>query len=229
MISFQLREEPSCRTKNPRTEEKWSRTYGCIAGTSFCLSVYENILVSVVMDEIDWTKYSWLCCDPGIYKGKLMKEKQLTRPMTEHDQWNVWMRTNLLKPISLWASTVVMLVFNGSILIIPIYMYVMRCDHEERRKSYSRHSLEWIGVKKFIYIRWEEFNGFSIDRGWHSKSDHCKTITDLHHVRHHTADSNCISLQDHRQQPILIADSRPILILQDSFCCPPAHTTHIHI
>jgi hypothetical protein len=38
MISSQSREEPSGRTRNPRIEERWSRKYGCIPGTSFnCL------------------------------------------------------------------------------------------------------------------------------------------------------------------------------------------------
>ena len=35
----------------------------------------ENILVSEVMDRIDWGKYSLCCYDPDTDKDKLMKEK----------------------------------------------------------------------------------------------------------------------------------------------------------
>ena len=105
----------------------------------------------------------------------------------------------------------------------------MRCHLEERRTSYSRYSLEWKGVEECIYIQWEQFHSFSIDRGWQGQSNHCTTVADLNHSRHHTVDSNCISLQDRRQQRMLIAHSRPLLILQDSFCRPPAHTTHHHL
>ena len=40
-----------------------------------------------------------------------------------------------------------MSIANGSIMIIAIYVYMMRCHPEERGTSYSRHSLEWIGVE----------------------------------------------------------------------------------
>ena len=161
--------------------------------------------------------------------------------MAEHDQWNVWMRTNLVICISLLASTVVMSISNGNILIMAIYVYVMRRHPEERWTSYYRHSLEWIGVKECVDIQWEEFHRFPIehnksfisshfhDWGWHGKSNHCTTVDDLHHTRRHATDSYCISLQDRRQQRILISHSRPILILQDSFSLPPAHTTHQHL
>ena len=39
------------------------------------LSFYENILVSVVMDGIEWTQFSSLCYDPDADTHKLMKEK----------------------------------------------------------------------------------------------------------------------------------------------------------
>ena len=118
--------------------------------------------------------------------------------------------------LSLLASTMVMPVSNGRILIIAIDVYVMRCNFEEQQTSYSRHSFEWIGVEECINIQWEESHSFPIDWGWHGQSTHCATVDDLHHARYHTADSNCISLQDHRQQRILMARSRPILILPDA-------------
>ena len=114
-------------------------------------------------------------------------------------------------------------VSNGSILIITIYVHVMRCNPEERRTIYSRHSFEWTGVREWVYMQWEEFHSFPIDRGWHKQSNHCTAVADLNHARHHTADRNCILLQDHRQQRILIAHSRPILILEDSFSPSSSH------
>ena len=139
------------------------------------------------------------------------------------------MITNLLIPISILPPTVRILASNGSILIIAIYVYVMRCQPEERRTSYSRHSLAWIGVKECIGIHWKGFHSFPIDRGWHEQSNHCTTVADWNHARRHATDSHCVSLQDHRQQRILMARSRPIQIWQDSFCRPPAHTTHHHL
>ena len=121
----------------------------------------------------------------------------------------------------------------GSILIIAVYVYLMRCNLEERRTSYSWQSLEWIGVEEGVDIQWEEFHSFPIehnksfitshfyDRGWQRQSNHCTTVADLNRARHHMTDSNCISLQDHRQQWILIARNHPILVCQDSFCPPP--------
>ena len=143
--------------------------------------------------------------------------------------------------LSLLPSTMVMPVSNGSILIIATYVQVLRCHPEERRISYSRHSFEWIGVKECIYIQWEEFHSFSIehhksfisshfhDRGWHGQSNHCTTVADLNYAKHQTPDSSCISLQGHRQLRILIARNHPILVLEDSFSLPPAHTTHQYI
>ena len=48
-------------------------------------------------------------------------------------------------------------------------------------------------------------------------------------MKRYATDSNCISLQGHRQQQTLVALSRPLLILHDSFSLPPAHTTHQHL
>ena len=155
--------------------------------------------------------------------------------MAEHDEWNVWMWPNLLLSTSLLPSTGgggVMTVFNGSILIIAVYLYVMRCNLEERRTSYSRHSLEWIGVEEGVDIQWEEFHSFPIehnksfitshfhDRGWDGQSNHCTTVADLNHARRHATGSTCISLQDYRQQSILIARNHSILVFQDSFSPP---------
>ena len=189
------------------------------------------------MDRIDWTKYSWLCYDPDTDNGKLMKEKSLTCLMAEHGEWNVWMWINRLTSLSLLASTVVMSIPDGRILIITIYVHVMRCNPEERRTSYSRHSFEWIGVKECVDIQWEEFHSFPIKHnknfisshfhgwGWHGRYNQCTTFADFDHA----TDITCIWLQDHRQQRILIARGRPILILQDCFCRPSAHTTHHHL
>ena len=110
-----------------------------------------------------------------------------------------------------------LLVSDGNTLIITVYVHVMRYHPEKRRTSYPRHSSEWIGIKECIYNQWEESHNFPINRGWHKQFTHCTTVADLNHARRHAIHSNCISLQDHRQQRILIARSRPILILQDSF------------
>ena len=58
-----------------------------------------------------------------------------------------------------------LLIFDGNILIIAIYVHVMQCHPEERRTSYSRHSFEWTGVKECVNIQREEFHSFSIARG----------------------------------------------------------------
>ena len=75
-------------------------------------------------------------------------------------------------------------------------------------------------------IQWEEFHSFSINREWHGQSKYSTTVSDLTHARRHATESNCMSLQDHRQKQILIARNHPIIVLQDAFCRPPAHTTH---
>ena len=62
--------------------------------------------------------------------------------------------------LSLSSSTVVMPISNGIILIITIHVYVMRCNPEERRTSYSRHSFGWLVVIECIYIQWEKFHSF---------------------------------------------------------------------
>ena len=129
------------------------------------------------MGGIDWTKCSLWCYDPDTDKDKLMKEKLLTCPMVEHDEWNVWMWTNLLIRISLITSTGVMPVSNGGILIMAICENVMRCNPEERRTSCSRYSIECIGVRECTYIKWEEFRIF-FDR-----SRMTWTIQSLHNYR----------------------------------------------
>ena len=115
-----------------------------------------------------------------------------------------------------------LLIFDGNILIIAIYVHVMPCHPEERRTSYSRHSFEWTGVKECVDIQREEFHSFSIARRSHGKSTQCTTVADFNHGRRHATDSHCISLQHHRQQRILIARGRPLLVSQDTFSPPPA-------
>ena len=88
--------------------------------------------------------------------------------------------------------------------------------------SYSRHSFGWIVPKECVDMQWEKFHSSPIDRGWRGELIHCTTVADLNHARHHTAARNCILLQDHRQQRILIAPSHSILMLQDFFSLPPA-------
>ena len=182
------------------------------------------------MDGIDWTQCSWLYYDPDTDRDKLM-EREVTHLSYGRTWW--------MKCVNQSSSG--LLVSNGSIPIITIYVQVMQCHPEERRTTYSWHSFEWIGVRECIDMPWEEFYTSSIehkksfvsshfhDRRWYGQSNHCTTVADLHHARRHATGSNCISLQDHHQQRILITRGRSTVILQYAFCRPPIHATHQHL